>query len=53
VIEDGGGLPLTALLRLRVRAFTDGVARETREFVASVFRAHQSRFYAERQTGRT
>jgi putative transposase len=51
LIEAGGRVPASALLRLRVRAFTDGVALGTREFVESVFRAHRSRFSAKRQTG--
>jgi REP element-mobilizing transposase RayT len=51
VIGAGGRLPMTALLRLRVRAFTDGVALGTREFVESVFQEHRSRFSAKRQSG--
>jgi putative transposase len=51
VIEAGGRLPLTALVRLRVRAFTDGVALGTSEYVESIFHAYRSRFSAKRQTG--
>lgn len=51
VIGAGGRLPMTALLRLRVQAFTDGVALGTREFVETVFEENRSHFSAKRKNG--
>lgn len=51
VIQAGGRLPLTALLRLRVRHFTDGAVLGTTAFVEKVFHAYRDRFSAARSAG--
>jgi len=51
VIQADGGLPLNALLRCRVRYFTDGAVLGSRAFVDEVFRRHRDRFGAKRASG--
>lgn len=51
VLESGGRLPLAALLRLRVRYFTDGAVLGTTRFVESVFQARRERFSEKRTNG--
>jgi putative transposase len=41
VLNEGGRLPATAVLRCRVRYFTDGAALGSPEFVAQALRAYQ------------
>jgi putative transposase len=51
VRKTGGRLPMAALLRLRVRYFTDGAVIGTAAFVERIFAAHRHRFSAHRQSG--
>ena len=51
VIQSGGRLPLTVLLRLRVRHFTDGAVLGTTEFVEKVFQSYRDRFSGRRKAG--
>ena len=50
-IKDGGKLSRHALLRCRVRYFSDGVALGGREFVENVFRLNRERFGPRRRAG--
>jgi len=51
VIEQGGKLPLPALLRCHVRYFRDGVALGSKAFVESVFLRNRDHFGPRRRTG--
>ena len=51
VVTGGGTLPLTTLMRCRVRYFTDGVVLGTRQFVEDVFQRHRGCFSAKRTSG--
>ena len=51
VLKMGGRLPIADLLRLRVRAFTDGAVLGGEPFVEAVFQAYRSRFSAKRLSG--
>lgn len=46
-----GRLPLTSVLRCRVRYMTDGVALGSRAFVDGVFQRHRGYFSEKRQDG--
>jgi putative transposase len=51
VLKDNGALPLTDLLRCRVRYFSDGVAIGSRDYVDGVFEKYRDQFGKERKTG--
>jgi hypothetical protein len=51
VLEHNGKMPLTALLRCRVRYFKDGLAFGSRAFVESVFERNRAHFGVKRKTG--
>ena len=51
VVAEGGALPLTTLLRCRVRYFTDGVVLGSRTFVEEAFQRHRAFFSPKRATG--
>jgi len=51
VLDKGGKLSQSELLRCRVRYFTDGVAFGSREFVESVFERHKENHSLKRKTG--
>jgi len=51
VIEAGGSLPMSELLRCRVRYFTDGAVLGSRAFVEDVFNRHRQHFSPKRKTG--
>lgn len=51
VIERGGRMPLSDLLRCRVRYFRDGLAFGSRTFVESVFERNRVHFGTKRKTG--
>ncbi len=54
VIENGGELELSEILRCRVRYLTDGVAVGSSEFLQEIFEENRGRFSEARQTaGRT
>ena len=51
VLNEGGELSASELLRCRVRYFTDGAVLGSRAFVEQVFHAHRGFFGAHRQSG--
>ena len=51
VIEQGGQLSLSEVLRLRVRHMSDGVALGSKAFVNEVFALHREKFGAKRKDG--
>jgi len=51
VIERKGKMPLSTLLRCRVRYFKDGLAFGSRAFVESVFERNRAHFGVKRKTG--
>lgn len=51
VVEEGGELALSEVLRIRIRYFSEGVALGSREFVNSVFAKFRDRFGARRKSG--
>ncbi len=50
-IERGGNLPVSEVLRCRVRYFTDGAVLGSKEYVESVFREHREQFGRRRRSG--
>lgn len=50
-LEKKGHLPLTELLRLRIRYFSDGLVLGSELFVEEVFERYRSSFGAKRKTG--
>ncbi|HEY1051057.1 MAG TPA: transposase [Prosthecobacter sp.] len=51
VLAEGGKLPVTDLVKLRVRYFTDGVILGSKAFVDGVFEAQRERFSPKRKKG--
>lgn len=51
VIEAGGQLPVSELLRCRVRYFSDGLALGRQDFLEQVFRRYRGHFGPARTTG--
>jgi hypothetical protein len=51
VLADGGELPRSEYLKLRIRYLVDGAVLGSREYVNSVFERHRDRFGARRKTG--
>lgn len=51
VLKEGGNLPVTELLRCRVRYFSDGVVIGSRDYVEGVFNKYRDQFGAKRKTG--
>ncbi|HMP72554.1 MAG TPA: transposase [Kiritimatiellia bacterium] len=51
VLDEGGRLTFSDLLRCRVRYFSDGVALGSREFVEHVFKSNRGNFGSKRKTG--
>jgi len=51
VVDQKGTLPLTAILRCRIRYFTDGAILGSRMFVEGAFLRHRAHFGAKRETG--
>ena len=51
VVEEGGKLPLAAVLRCRVRYFTDGTVLGSERFVEGIFSEYRDRFARRRQSG--
>ena len=51
VIEDNGQLPVTELLRCKVRYFSDGVVIGSADYVEGVFEKYRDQFGAKRKTG--
>ena len=51
VLAEGGQLPPTTYLRLRIRYLTDGALLGSREWVDQVFQRHRDRFGPQRTTG--
>lgn len=51
VVEGGGELPTAAVLRLRVRYFTDGMVLGSKEYVNQVFHANRHHFGKHRKSG--
>jgi len=51
VIERNGKMPLSTLLRCRVRYFKDGLAFGSKAFVESVFERNRAHFGVKRKTG--
>ena len=51
VVEAGGSLSMSELLRCRVRYFTDGTVLGSKVFVEDVFQRHRQRFSPKRKTG--
>ena len=51
VLAQGGELPRTEYLRLRIRHLVDGAVLGSREYVNSVFEQHRNRFGPRRTTG--
>ncbi len=51
VIDQGGRMPLSDILRCRVRYFRDGLAFGSREFVEDVFQKNRAHFGPKRKTG--
>ncbi|MFM7816676.1 MAG: hypothetical protein ACKPGI_06885, partial [Verrucomicrobiota bacterium] len=51
VLAEGGELPRTEYLRLRIRYMVDGAVLGSREYVDSVFNRHRDWFGARRTSG--
>jgi hypothetical protein len=51
VVEADGELPVSQVLRLRVRYFTDGMVLGSKEYVNQVFEQHRGLFGSQRKTG--
>ena len=51
VIAQGGKLPVSELLRCRVRYMTDGAVLGSQEFVSDYFKAHRKSFGKRRKKG--
>ena len=51
VLAEGGALPRTEYLKLRIRYLVDGAVLGSREYVNSVFERHRDRFGPRRTTG--
>ncbi len=51
VIEDNGQLPVTELLRCKVRYFSDGVVIGSSDYVEGVFEKYRGQFGPKRKTG--
>jgi putative transposase len=51
VLEAGGTLPISQVLRCRVRYFTDGAVLGSKAYVDDVFERHRQRFSPKRKTG--
>ncbi len=51
VLAEGGELPRTEYLRLRIRYMVDGAVLGSREYVDSVFQRNRDRFGARRTSG--
>ena len=51
VLDNGGHLPKSVLLRCRVRYFTDGVVLGSKHYVDDVFHRHRDQFSPKRKTG--
>ncbi len=51
VLKDNGELPVTELLRCKVRYFSDGVAIGSRDYVDGVFERYRDQFGSKRKTG--
>ncbi len=51
VVEADGKLPISQVLRLRVRYFSDGMVLGSKDYVNQVFEAHRSLFGKHRKSG--
>ena len=51
VVEQDGELPLSLVLRLRIRYFGDGLVLGSKEYVEQVFQEHRHLFGPKRKTG--
>jgi len=51
VLEKGGKLPVSVLLRCRVRYFSDGLVLGSRAFVEHIFHQYRDQFSPKRSTG--
>ncbi|OVE73991.1 hypothetical protein BVX94_02015 [bacterium B17] len=51
VVKEGGELPMTELLRCKVRYFSDGVAIGSKDYIESLFEKYRDQFGAKRKTG--
>jgi putative transposase len=51
VLEAGGTLPISQVLRCRVRYFTDGAVLGSKAYVEDVFERHRQRFSPKRKSG--
>ena len=51
VLKENGALPMTELLRCKVRYFSDGVAIGSRDYVDGVFEKYRDQFGEKRKTG--
>ena len=51
VLKDDGDLPVTELLRCKVRYFSDGVAIGSSDYVDGIFEKYRDQFGPKRKTG--